>query len=307
MEQVMYNDELFFKIPDSNRMRPFFMSIVSESNHWMFISSNGGLTAGRQNAEYALFPYYTDDKITEDAEFTGSKTILRIYKEDKWHIWEPFSIRLEGRYQTTENLYKNQYGNKVLFEAINHDLGLTFRYQWNATNTFGFVKKSSLINHTDEVLKVEVLDGIQNILPYGVGSDLQNASSNLVDAYKRSELDKASGLGIFALSAIIVDKAEPSEALKANIVWSLGLSTPKYLLSSLQLSKFRQGKAIVEEVDVKAEKGAYFINETLQLNPDEHKEWMCIAEVNQNHSKIAKLIHRIQNESDLYDIVNQKN
>lgn len=306
MEQVMFNNELFFKIPDSNRMRPFFMSIVSESNHWMFISSNGGLTAGRQNAEYALFPYYTDDKITEDAEFTGSKTILRIYKEDKWHIWEPFSIRLEGRYQTTENLYKNQYGNKVLFETINHDLGLTFRYQWNATNTFGFVKKSSLINHTDEVLKVEVLDGIQNILPYGVGSDLQNASSNLVDAYKRSELDKASGLGIFALSAIIVDKAEPSEALKANVVWSLGLSTPKYLLSSLQLSKFRQGKAIVEEVDVKAEKGAYFINETLQLNPDEHKEWMCIAEVNQNHSKIAKLIHRIQNESDLYDIVNQK-
>jgi hypothetical protein len=36
-------------------------------------------------------------------------------------------------------------------------------------------------------------------------------------------LDKVTGFGIYALSAIIVDKAEPSEALKANAVWSLGL------------------------------------------------------------------------------------
>ena len=37
---------------------------------------------------------------------------------------------------------------------------------------------------------------------HGVGSDIQNQSSNLVDAYKRTELDESSGLGIFALSAI---------------------------------------------------------------------------------------------------------
>ena len=60
-------DEIFFKISNSDALRPFFMSIVSDSNHWMFISSNGGLTAGRKDSENALFPYYTDDKITESA------------------------------------------------------------------------------------------------------------------------------------------------------------------------------------------------------------------------------------------------
>ena len=53
----------------------------------------------------------------------------------------------------------------------------------------------------DSNVEINLLDGIQNILPYGVGSDLQNASSNLVDAYKRNELDKSSflsfGLAIF--------------------------------------------------------------------------------------------------------------
>ena len=64
-ESVKVEGETYYKISNYDTMRPFFMSIVSDSNHWMFISSNGGLTAGRQNSESALFPYYTDDKLTE--------------------------------------------------------------------------------------------------------------------------------------------------------------------------------------------------------------------------------------------------
>ena len=57
LTRVTIDNQAYFKISNSDKMRPFFMSIVSDSNHWMFISSNGGVTAGRKNAEYALFPY----------------------------------------------------------------------------------------------------------------------------------------------------------------------------------------------------------------------------------------------------------
>ncbi len=304
LEKVKINGERFFKISNNDEMRPFFMSIVSASNHWMFISSNGGLTAGRRNSEFALFPYYTDDKITESADITGSKSIFRVNKNGKTHIWEPFSERFEGIYNTTRNLYKNSYGNKVLFEEINHDLEVTFRYQWNSSNVYGFVRKSELLNTSNTSVQIEVLDGIQNILPYGVGSDLQNASSNLVDAYKRSELEEKSGLGLFALSAIIVDKAEPSEALKTNIVWSLGLSNSKYLLSSLQLKNYRKKQEIHLEVDVKAEKGAYLINTSLELAPNSTENWMLVANVNQDHSDVVLLSESIQNDTNLQDKVN---
>ena len=70
--------ENFYCISNFDVMRPFFMSIVSDNNHWMFISSNGALTAGRKNAEYALFPYYTVDKITESFDTTGGKSIFQI-------------------------------------------------------------------------------------------------------------------------------------------------------------------------------------------------------------------------------------
>ncbi|WP_394750093.1 hypothetical protein [Spongiimicrobium salis] len=302
---VLFENENYYKISNYDTMRPFFMSIVSDSNHWMFISSNGGLSAGRKNSASALFPYYTDDKITESADITGSKTIFHVHKEGKTYLWEPFSDRYIGIYSVHRNLYKNSYGNKVVFEEVNDDLGLIFRYHWNSSNTYGFVKKSTIINQTYDAIALTVLDGIQNIMPYGVDPNLQNASSNLVDAYKKSELEKEIGLGIYALSAIIVDKAEPSEALKAATVWSTGIKNANYLISALQLNAFREGQAIVQEIDVKAEKGAYFVHGDIQLEPKTEKKWMLIAEVNQSKVDISQIAQWIRTEKDLYGKVEE--
>jgi hypothetical protein len=299
MKIVELEGEKYYKIENHDTMRPFFMSIVSDSDHWLFISSNGGLTAGRKNADFALFPYYTDDKITEFADVTGSKSIFQIRFDDQVVLWEPYSERFNENYNLTRNLYKNFYGNKIIFEEINNDLQLTFRYQWSSSNLFGFVKKSEIINSSKRDYSVTALDGIQNIIPHGVSSDLQMSTSNLVDAYKRSELHTESGLGIYALSAIIVDKAEPSEALKANVVWSLGMSNARHLLSSKQLPAFRKLKQITDEADVKAEKGAYFISDDFFLPQKSSKDWKIIANVNQNQSQVIQLCESIIHDRTL--------
>ena len=54
-EYVNFEKEDYYKISHSNELRPFFMSLVSDSNHWMFISSNGGLTAGRKDSNLLFF------------------------------------------------------------------------------------------------------------------------------------------------------------------------------------------------------------------------------------------------------------
>ncbi|KAG1648876.1 Beta-glucanase [Nymphon striatum] len=287
---IDFENEQYYKISNNDAMRPFFMSIVSDSNHWMFISSNGGLSAGRKDAGYALFPYYTDDKITESADITGSKTILRIHSEDKTKLWEPFSERYLGIYRITRNLYKNSYGNKVIFEEVNEDLGLTFRYQWNSSDQYGFVKKSTLINNSSKEIDITVLDGIQNIMPYGVDTSLQATSSNLVDAYKKNELEPEVGLGIYALSAIIVDRAEPSEALKA---------------AACLLNDFRKGKSVSQEEDVRAEKGAYFVVADLRLKANSEKQWSIVADVNQTISSIGKITDKIKNDPNLAVVIQE--
>ena len=149
LTSVIIDNEMYYQISNSDTMRPFFMSIVSDSDHWMFISSNGGLTAGRKNSEYALFPYYTDDKITESADITGNKSIFKVYKNGHKFMWEPLAIRSLGKYTTTQNLYKNKFGDKIIFEEINHDLELTFRYQWSSSGRFSVLSKKS---KTDKLL-----------------------------------------------------------------------------------------------------------------------------------------------------------
>lgn len=299
LDEVKMGNEVFYKISDIDKIRPFFMTIVSDSNHWLFVSSNGGISAGRKNSEYALFPYYTDDKITESSEITGSKTIFRVALNGKEHVWEPFSARSEALYNCRRNIYKNCYGNKIIFEEVNNDLSLTFQYQWNSSNLFGFVRKAMLINRSLNEVTIELIDGLQNILPYGVESNLQNTTSNLADAYKRSELLQDTGLGIFALSAIIVDKAEPSEALKAATVWSAGLDKPQYLLSTAQLQNFRKGGSIKQEEDVKGEKGAYFICSQISLASGEEKNWLVVADVNQSQPAVIQLADSIKNGKSL--------
>jgi hypothetical protein len=300
---VTFENEAYYKISNSHAMRPFFMSIVSDSNHWMFISSNGGLTAGRKNAEYSIFPYYTDDKITALAETTGCKSIFRIQKNGKKLLWEPFSERQAGLYTIVRNIYKNEFGNKVVFEEINEDLGLTFKYQWNSSDQFGFVRKATLVNNSNEDLDISILDGFQDVIPFGVGSDIQGIRSNLVDAYKKCELEADSGLGIYALSAIIVDKAEPSEALKSNLIWSLGLDSPTYLLSSLQVNNFRRGIQLQQEVDMKAEKGAYFINADITLSANQEKKWLQVANVNQTVSDVIAISEMIKSDAKIEELL----
>ncbi|MDT8346504.1 MAG: hypothetical protein RQ756_01780, partial [Flavobacteriaceae bacterium] len=299
LEQCNIDGQEYFKIKNSHLMRPFFMSVVSDSNHWMFISSNGGLSAGRKDADHALFPYYTDDKITESSGITGSKTILRVRTDKEIIIWEPFSKRSINRFNIVRNIYKSCMGNSVIFEEINTDLELSFRYQWQSGDYFGFIRTSSLVNHSSNAIEIELIDGIQNVLPAGVGADLQTRVSNLVDAYKRTELHAESGLAIFALSSKIVDRAEPSEALKANVAWSRGTSVNHYLLSSKQLNAFRRKGIVTTETDIKAEKGAYLLQISKYLEPETRSSWEIIANVNIDHTGIVQLIETLRSNQQL--------
>lgn len=293
-EIVELEGEKYYRISNYDQMPPFFMTIVSDSDHWMFISSNGGLTCGRRNPEHALFPYYTDDKIHDSAATTGPLCILLIKKDERTSLWEPFSCDLPEVYQVERKLYKSCIGNKLIFEAINHTLQVKYQYSWQNSDKFGFVKLSILTNLGNEPCVIQLMDGIRNILPYGVNSMLQSNMSTLVDGYKKCELHEATGLGIYTLSSILTDKAEPSEALKATTVWSAGLNKPVYLLSENQLNAFREGFMPRNESVLKGQRGAYFVHKELSLKAGGIHKWIIVTDINQGPSDIPASINRLK-------------
>ena len=109
--------DLLFKISDFNEIDPFLMTITSASDHWMYISSSGCLTAGRQKPDYALFPYITDDLLHKNAGSTGPITAIKFGKKNKHSLWQPFSSQIDD-FKKERNLYKNSLGNKIKFEEL---------------------------------------------------------------------------------------------------------------------------------------------------------------------------------------------
>lgn len=288
-EVITIENELYYKISNYDRMLPFLMNIVSNSDLWMFISSNGSLTAGRRNPDHALFPYYTDDKIHDSLDITGSKTIIFVKRENDVYLWEPFSSRYKGLYKTENNIYKNIIGNKLIFEEVNLDLSVSFQYSWQNCDRFGFIKKSKIVNNGSDPVYINILDGIQNILPSGTDRKFQLEYSTLLDGYKKNELLEEIGLALYTLSSIPTDKAEPSEALRATIVWSIGLDNATILLSSKQIDLFRLGVPVVQETNIKALRGAYLLQSEFELLTAEEKEWYLIADLDKDHSEVAAI------------------
>lgn len=301
---VLVDGEQYYQIHNYDRMPDFFMTVVSDSNHWMFLSSNGALTAGRINRNNALFPYYTEDKIHDYRNITGSRTYLLINKDRKEQLYEPFTKESRAVYNITANIYKSVFGNNVIFEEINHDLEVTFKYGWFNSEKYGFVKKSWVTNNSKFKQKIKILDGLQNILPYGADYYFQNEYSNLLDAYKKNELVEGTTLGLFMLSSIPVDKAEPSEALRTTTVWSVGFGrNSSILLSENQVNKFITGNDVQTEFDIKAKRGAYLINAEIELDATKTKQWYTIAEVDQGIVEVTMLQEISAGENDVVSFI----
>ncbi|HEY0281821.1 MAG TPA: hypothetical protein VGC27_04255 [Rhizomicrobium sp.] len=286
--------EPFYCVTHYDAMAPFLMSLVSDSDLWMFVSSTGALTAGRRDADNALFPYYTDDHIHDSQDQTGAKTILRVLCRGRTQLWEPFSERYKGLYRITRRLSKSAYGNKLIFEEVNHDLELSFSSAWLISERFGFVRRAALQNLAIGPVEVVLLDGLQNLMPSGLTRRFQMEYSTLADGYKESELHRASGLGLFRLSAIPADQPKPREALRATTVWSEGIEASRRLLCTAQIDRFRRGLQIAEEALIRGRRGAYFVQTALTLAAQERKEWSLIAEVAQDAAAVAALLNRLK-------------
>ena len=296
---VSLDGETYYRISNCHQMPDFFMSLVGAGDHWMFVASNGALTAGRRNPDLALFPYAADDQISAARGNTGSATLIRSDAE----LWQPFDSR--AGVDIRRNLYKTPLGNKLVFEEVNEKLQLTYRYRWAFSQRFGFVRTCHLVNHGPTSKALDLLDGIQNVLPYGVGSDFMMRFSNLANAYKKNELLADSNIGLFYLSSIPTDRAEPSEGLKSTVVWQVGLTPTATLLTTEQLPAFRNGEALQTENDVRGKSGAYLLNQQVELAPEELISWHVVADLAQDHADVVRRDDWLRGSSDAFAEVEQ--
>ncbi len=284
-----------YRIAAIDQMDPFLMTVVSNSDLWMFASSTGGLTAGRVEPEQCIFPYETDDRLHHVSGRVGPVTVLRIHRSGQTVLWEPFTTDDSN---TRRSLLKSLLGNAVIFEEEHLELGLTIRCRWAPSDRFGWVRTVSLINQGREPLSVDVVDGLLDVMPWGVGVPFQQQMSNLANAYRRSEI-VGSGIGIFALEALIVDRPEPAEALRATTVWSTGLAAPLRTVDPHAVTEARHGGPFLESSLRTGRPGSFLASATVDIDPGRSHRWHLVADVAQSHGDIARLDSVLRSGVDL--------
>jgi hypothetical protein len=282
-----WHGEEVYAITDSHLMEPFFVSVPSESDLWMFLSSRGGLTAGRADADQALFSYMTEDRVHDGHHVTGPYTLLRVQDgPEAGRVHRAFAFD-EGAPRRT-HLYKSVTGNSLGFEEEIEELGLTLSYRWQGCDAFGWTRRVVVTNAGAQAITLSVLDGLRDLQPYGISAHISQTSSCLADAYKRSEIERESGLGIYALTSRIIDRAEASEMLRSNVAWSVGLDGPR-LLTLDQLPAFREGRPLEPEDDVRGDRAGYFATGEVTLAPGASHTWWTVADVGLSHGAIVEL------------------
>ncbi len=302
LESTQVDGEPMFVIRDVDRIPPFLMSIVSDADHWMFVSSAGGLTAGRGHAERCLFPYETDDRLHIGGPHTGPFTTMRVRHDGAETRWNPFA-GLTGP-GIRRHLYKSPFGNRVLFEEIHEALGLSFRYGWSTSLRYGLVRDASLLAERDG-LDIRIVDGIRNVVPDGVPLAVQQRMSNLVNAYKRSERIAGTRLAIYSLESLLSDRARPAEALRASVVWSEGLDGARVLLGAERVED-QLHDALPEAPSLRTGRpGDYLLGAELRPRAGRRERWRLVADVGRTQAQVVELRNALRREGTLARAVDE--
>ncbi len=290
--------EGYYTVPAVDQMPPFLISVVSDGDRWMFVSSTGALTAGRVDTSGALFPYETDDRLHDLAGVVGPVTAMRVFAGDSEEVWRPF----RGRYQprVRRSLYKSVVGDSIVFEEIHPELQLRFRYQWASSDRFGFVRTATLTNDGDQPVRVELVDGLLNVLPHGLNPSLYQGMSNLTHAYKRSEvIDTPSRLAVFSLESQVLDRPEPAEVLRGSVAWSVGLDEASVTVNPDALAGFESGHPRTDATKLTGRPGAYLLQGTVELDQGAETSWRIVTDVAQDQIAVTALRRLLHTEQDL--------
>jgi hypothetical protein len=307
----------YYRIAGHDLMEPFFTSLVSDSNLWMYLSSTGGLTAGRKDADHSLFPYETVDKLHLSHSHTGPRTVIRLLDDDGVSVWQPFAGDGRQRWELGRAVYKHVLGCEIWFEEVNLSLGLTFRYGWRPGGRFGWVRTAQIeanretennpvternpemepapgLKRNSGDRRIEILDGVQNLLPAGVATYLQDVLSCLIDAYKSSECDPDTGLATFGLTSNISDRAEASEALRATVAWQSGLKNATVILDGTVWERFILGRELKPVTEHVGRRGSYLLKDELTLRDGETLTWHIALDTPVDQAGVTGLLKKLK-------------
>ena len=292
----------YYVVPNVDRLDPFLVGVVSPSDHWLYASSAGGLAAGRVNAEGSLFPYRTDDLLHRVQGFSGGWTGIR----ENGVVWEPFTGRPSA--DIKRSLARSTAGDRLLFDEIHEGLGLRASACWCFSDRSGILRrvKVSRLDDRGGTRRLEVMDGLRDLVAGGAGVGVMQSMSCLINAYTRAELVGTDGLAAVTMESALTDRAEPAESLTATVAWGTGLPGSSIVLDAAESERFARGEAPRAASRVVGRSTGYLRHAILELAPGDDAAWSTVADVHRSQTRVAGIRDRLAAGRDLESELDQE-
>jgi hypothetical protein len=180
-----------FVIDQYNDLIPFASFLpgiagVSGRPAWAFYVSRGQAIAsfGVRNKDGAFLEFFPADKAYQLTPSRGFRTFLKITESGQTH--EPFQ-RGAGQ-EVRQRLYITDH--EIGVEEINPRLGLNIRadmFTLPEAPVAGLVRRVEITNTSDRIKKIAIVDGLPQVLPYGMNQWILKFMSRTSEAFMRVE------------------------------------------------------------------------------------------------------------------------
>lgn len=187
---------------------------------WVFYVNRGQAICsfGVEDKDHPILEFQPANKAYQSTNLIGFRTFINGKREDKRWYYEPFSFWQE--HSVKHSMFIGM--NELEIQEVNNELG----YQINVLyfilpgmSVPGLVRKVSIRNLGDSTLALEMLDGLPNIIPYGIDNGALKNIGRTIEAWMQVEnYDK--NLPYYQLKASPGDTTEIQSIRSGNFAFS---------------------------------------------------------------------------------------
>lgn len=164
---------------------------------------------GIKDKEHAILEYFPANKAWQMVSSNGFRTFIKIRSGNKESFYEPFQNNLVNTSLDIENKMLLDATTLSIIET-NHTLGLETKVEYFGIpndSYAGLARIVTLKNIKKQPVRLHILDGVPQILPFGTSEFCQKKMSRTIEAWMRAEnLDKK--VPFFKLTVDSTDKPE---------------------------------------------------------------------------------------------------
>ncbi|MDD2759863.1 MAG: hypothetical protein PHH11_06175 [Methylomonas sp.] len=191
--RYFYDTDWRFVVEQYNDSPPFASFLpgiagVTGRPAWAFYVNRGQAVAsfGVRNKDGAFLEFFPADKAYQLTPSRGFRTFLKIYQGDKVLSYEPFQRGAGADVRQRLCITTHEVG----VEEINPDLGIRIcadMFTLAQAPVAGLIRRVAIANTSDQTKRIAVVDGLPQVLPYGMNQWILKFMSRTAEAFMRVE------------------------------------------------------------------------------------------------------------------------